>query len=166
MMSREYRRKQVITNRRTSRILPVFIRGEEEEIARGRRLSPSLNVQRRLSTVSQIHFPHGFEYHPQDYVPATGPEAQQIFFPSTIKTDQTASEQRRLSIVSQISQPIDAESIEKAKPKESSSRRRKILFILEPILSGLILFPILVLFWQCGWNLTLIFLSALNQFDR
>jgi hypothetical protein len=40
----------------------------------------------------------------------------------------------------------------------------RILFIVERIIIGLILFPIVVLFWQCGWNLVLILLNFINGY--
>lgn len=53
--------------------------------------------------------------------------------------------------------PLEEDSIQK-KTKE----RRRFLFIVEPIIIGLIIFPIIVLFWQCGWNLVLILLDSVN----
>jgi hypothetical protein len=38
------------------------------------------------------------------------------------------------------------------------------LFIIEPILTGCILFPLLVLFWDCGWNLFTVMLNSLNDY--
>ena len=163
-MSKNYRRRQVTNVRRKSTTLPVFIR-EQEEIDHGRRLSACVNVQRRLSTVSQIYLPHGSEYHPQEHVPPTGPESQQPFILTTIEDDQAVGEQRRLSIISQIYQPIDEEVYDQKEEGKLNERARKILFFLEPIITGLILFPILVLFWECGWNLILILLNRLNEFD-
>lgn len=52
-----------------------------------------------------------------------------------------------------------------AKDENFSDREKKFLFYFEPIISGLILFPILVLFWDCGWNLIPIFLNVLNGYD-
>jgi hypothetical protein len=45
-----------------------------------------------------------------------------------------------------------------------TKEHRRILFIVEPIIIGLILFPIIVLFWQCGWNLVLILLDLVNGY--
>ncbi|UJR17158.1 hypothetical protein I4U23_004054 [Adineta vaga] len=39
-----------------------------------------------------------------------------------------------------------------------------ILFIIEPIITGCLLFPLLVLFWDCGWNLIITMLNALNGY--
>ena len=45
-----------------------------------------------------------------------------------------------------------------------NKKSRKILFFIEPIFGGLILFPIIALFWECGWNLVQIYLNYLNTF--
>jgi hypothetical protein len=161
-MSQHYQRRQVSINRRKSTTAPVFIR-EQQEINNGHLLSTSFNVQRRLSTVSQIYLPHGLDYHPQSHVPPSGPEAQRTIFLPRFDDDQTTGEQRRLSVISRIYQPIEDENFDQYEEK-SITTKQKILFILEPIISGLILFPILVLFWECGWNLILIFLNRLNEF--
>ena len=42
--------------------------------------------------------------------------------------------------------------------------RYLILFLLEPILTGCLLFPLLVLFWDCGWNLAVTMLNSLNDY--
>jgi hypothetical protein len=34
----------------------------------------------------------------------------------------------------------------------SSNKRRTIFFICEPIIAGLFIFPLLIMFWQSGWN--------------
>jgi hypothetical protein len=163
-MSQHYRRKHVTNARRKSTTLPVFIR-EQEEIDHGRRLSACINAQRRLSTVSQIYLPHGSEYHPQNHVPPTGPESHQPFILTTIDNDQTTGEERRLSIISQIYQPVGEEIDDPTAEGNLNEKTRKILFFIEPIISGLLLFPILVLFWECGWNLILILLNRLNEFE-
>jgi len=163
-MSQTYRRKQVTTGRRQSTTLPVFIR-EQEEIDPSRRLSVCFNAQRRLSTVSQIYLPHGNEYHPQHHVPPIGPEAPQIFLSTTFHDDLTTKEDRRLSIISRVYDQIDEEISDEYQEETLNKITRRILFLIEPILTGLILFPILVLFWECGWNLVLILLNRLNEFD-
>jgi hypothetical protein len=163
-MSQTYRRKQVTTARRQSTTLPVFIR-EQEEIDPSRRLSVCFNAQRRLSTVSQIYLPHGDEYHPQHHVPPIGPEAPQLLLSTTFDDDLTNKEDRRLSIISRIYDPIDEEISDEYQEEKLNKITRRILFFIEPIITGLILFPILVLFWECGWNLVLILLNRLNEFD-
>jgi hypothetical protein len=161
-MAKNYRRKQVSNDRRKSTTLPVFVR--EQEIDDARSLSASINFQRRLSTVSQLYLPHGNEYHPQEHVPPTGPEAQQPIFLPAFEDDQTIGDQRRLSIISRIYEPSDGKISDEYEEKKSNKKTRKILYIIEPIISGLMLFPILVLFYECGWNLTLIFLNHFNGF--
>lgn len=37
---------------------------------------------------------------------------------------------------------------------------QQLLFLAEPIIDGLIFFPIVVLFWQCEWNLVLIIFAS------
>ena len=146
-------------NRRKSVVFAVPVgeeEGEENEMRNRRRLSSTLNGQRRYSTVSQLWLPHGSEYHPQDYVPPSGPEAPQTIFLSESQFDQS----RRFSVFHpQQEQEEEEEEIKLGK------KTKKVLFLLEPILSGLILFPILVLFWECGWNLVLIMLNVLNGFE-
>ena len=39
---------------------------------------------------------------------------------------------------------------------------RKFLSLAQPVIVGLIFFPVVVLFWQCGWNLGLIILDLIN----
>ncbi|UJR11052.1 hypothetical protein I4U23_015236 [Adineta vaga] len=164
-MSQNYQRRQVSSGRRQSTSLPVFLR-DSDELNLERRLSTCINFQRRLSTVSQLYLPNGTDYHPQAHVPPTGPEAQQPFLVTSIEND--TSDGRRLSIISHRFQPIDEEttdSIKESHIEKLDKHQRKALFISEPLISSLIIFPILVLFWECGWNLILIFLNRLNEFD-
>ncbi|CAF4095323.1 unnamed protein product [Adineta steineri] len=70
------------------------------------------------------------------------------------------SKECRLSINSQVSHSFEKDFVEK-KPKE---HHRRILFIMEPIIIGLILFPIIVLFWQCGWNVIFVLLNSVNRY--
>ncbi|CAF0768010.1 unnamed protein product [Adineta ricciae] len=164
-MSQNYQRRQVLSTRRQSTSLPVFLR-DSDEVNLERRLSTCVNVQRRLSTVSQLYVPHGTEYHPQEHVPPTGPEAHQPFLVTSVD-DEYASGGRRLSIISHRFEPIPedtSESIAESELGKLSKFHRNVLFICEPLISGLIIFPILVLFWECGWNLVLILLNILNGF--
>lgn len=39
-----------------------------------------------------------------------------------------------------------------------------LLFIIEPIITSCFLFPLLVLFWDCGWNLSVTMLNSLNNY--
>ncbi|CAF1049571.1 unnamed protein product [Adineta steineri] len=70
------------------------------------------------------------------------------------------SKECRLSINSQVSHSFEKDFVEK-KPKE---HHRRVLFIMEPIIIGLILFPIIVLFWQCGWNVIFVLLNSVNRY--
>ena len=156
-MSQHYYQKQFKADRRKSLQFAVSIVEEEEE-EEDRRLSVCLNAQRRLSTISQIYLPHGIEYHGQERLPPSGPEAQQTLILTTDENS-TIQQQRKLSI----NQQIDSETVEEDQLNNKTTKR--ILFLLEPMISGLILFPILVLFWQTGWNLILILFNLLNGFS-
>lgn len=144
-------------HRRKSLVFAIPIAEEEEENEmRNRRLSNTLNGQRRYSTISQLWLPYGNEYHPQDYVPPSGPEA-----PQTLFLGDAHDPSRRISI---FHRPTVIEEEEEEEEVKLGKKEKKVLFIIEPLVSGLILFPILVLFWECGWNLVLIMLNVLNGF--
>ncbi|CAF5062697.1 unnamed protein product, partial [Rotaria sp. Silwood1] len=166
-MSQNYQRKQVQSDRRKSTTLPIFIL-EQEENNNNRRLSLCPNNQRRLSTISQLYLPNGNDYHPQQHIPATGIENQQTTFLITTDdnnndndndNDNNLQVERRLSIV-----PSFYSNSNQYEQDNLNKYKKRILFIIEPIITGILLFPILVLFWETGWNLTLIFLNILNQF--
>ncbi|CAF0761712.1 unnamed protein product [Adineta steineri] len=70
------------------------------------------------------------------------------------------SKECQLSINSQVSHSFEKDFVEK-KPKE---HHRRVLFIMEPIIIGLILFPIIILFWQCGWNVIFVLLNSVNRY--
>ena len=173
-MTQNYHRRQGLkSERRKSTTLPVFLNDLDEEgegegedadgLRVPRRLSVCVNITRRLSTVSQLYLPHGNEYHPQDHIPPSGVDSQPSFLLSTLdegERDEGKSLPHRLSIVSHLYQPIDESAVAQGKEVKRSSRR--LLFVLEPLLSGVLLFPLLVLFWECGWNLVLILLNRLN----
>ncbi|CAF1462253.1 unnamed protein product [Adineta steineri] len=164
-MSRNYVRRQISSGRRKSTTLPVFLH-EQEEIQNARRLSTCASLQRRLSTISQTVLPHGDEYHPQQHVPPSGPEAPQSILVRSTDDDNNVFPSRRLSTISQKFNALDESftSSEEHKQEKLNKFHRKFLFIIEPILSGMFIFPILVLFWECGWNLILILLNRLNGF--
>ena len=82
-MSENYLRRQVGNDRRKLPTVPVFVREEEDENIVNHRFSVCLNNQRRLSTVSQLFFPHDEEYHSQEHVPPTGLESHQPFVLTT-----------------------------------------------------------------------------------
>ena len=112
------------------------------------------HVRRRVSTISQMYLPNGNEYYPQKRLPPTGPEGPQSFLFETVNDGSITGIRRQASIVTPIS-PKEEKYLDK--------RTRQILFLLEPILSGVILFPIIVLFWEAGWNLAIIVLDSLNN---
>ena len=179
-MSRNYHRRHVKDARRKSTTLPVFLTELSEEgdgemavgNAARRRPSVSVNANRRLSTVSQMFLPHGNEFHRQEYVPPVGVEAIDpvVMFIQQMEgdgsedgeSDSRVSHSRRLSTISQLYEPMkDAEDEKEKRPR---GRERTLLFIMEPLLTACLLFPIGSLFWQCGWNLVLIFLNVLNRY--
>lgn len=170
-MSQNYQRKQVQTNRRKSTTFPIFLNEQNEIDDNNRRLSicPS-NFQRRLSTVSQLYLPNGNEYLPQQRIPPTGPEYQQTFILTNEENnyENFDDNKKRLSIISTYYPKIDQLNIEKNFEDELNNKNKiknKILFIIEPILTGIIIFPILVLFWETGWNSSLIFLNTINNYS-
>ena len=167
-MTQNYQRRQVSSGRRQSTTLPVFLQDLEEHNL-GRRLSTTANLQRRLSTVSQLYLPHGDEYHPQAHVPPTGIEAPQSFLATSVSDDGIGIPSgRRLSTISHRFMPVTDDAIDAGKESDtgkSSKRQQTLLFAFEPLLSAFVLFPILVLFWECGWNLVLILLNQLNGFN-
>jgi hypothetical protein len=135
-MSQNYQQIQQANVRRQSTIAPVFVVEEEQNVPR--RFTTSANIQRRLSTISQIYLPHGDEYHGQQRIPPAGPEFQQHFLLKRVED----LDNRRLSIISQVSRPLEEDFVE----TKSKEHHRRTLFIMEPIITGLILFPIVVLF--------------------
>jgi hypothetical protein len=161
-MSQDYILRQATSILRTSTIPPVIIRAHEE-LDNRHRLSSCINSQRQLSTISQIYLPRGSEYYPQEHVPPTGPEAQQPFLLTTFEDDETTGEQNRFSVITSLYQTTGDETDEEYKGKKLNKKTRRILYIIEPIISGLILFPIIALFWQCGWNLAVLVLTHLSK---
>ncbi|CAF4883435.1 unnamed protein product [Rotaria sp. Silwood1] len=163
-MAQNYQQVQQITDRRQSTALPIFFREEHD-----RRVSLCINAQHRLSTVSQIYLPNGTEYHPQLLLPPNGLDApQQLFLTETTEQDNETMQRRRISIIPQkyppLQETINEEDVPEFNQEPTSQRRRIFLFFAQPIVSSLLVLPILVLFWQCGWNLTLIVLNRLNSF--
>ncbi|CAF4530691.1 unnamed protein product, partial [Didymodactylos carnosus] len=106
--------------------------------------------------VSQIYLPHGNEYHHQHKLPANGPELLENNF---VLNEDTVTG----SIKSADYCAIDEDTSDEYKFSKSSKRA---LFVLEPIITGLIIFPIIVLFWECGWNLVLIMLNEWNSYPH
>ncbi|CAF3685682.1 unnamed protein product [Rotaria sp. Silwood1] len=127
-------------------MLPVYlIQGKTP------RLSISNNNQRRLSIVSK-HFDN--EYQNQQQVQIIGSELSQPLS----NADGSTNRRRLTQIISLVDDNNNKENVVKLKG------RYLLLFIVEPILIGCLLFPLLVLFWDCGWNLTVTMLNSLNGF--
>jgi hypothetical protein len=170
-MSQDYLDSQAsIIERRSS--APSAILDSHEDSDDDRLANYSAHVQRHLSTVSQMYLPRGHEYYPQERIPPTGPEAQQPFILATLNNDYVDEDDdennrvhNRVSILTSVCPPITEETDEEFKGKKLNKKTRRILFIIEPILCGFLLFPMIVLFWQCGWNLNTIFLNYFNQFS-
>ncbi|CAF0842309.1 unnamed protein product [Rotaria sordida] len=151
-------------SRRQSAAHPIIMREEHDH-----RSSLCINAQHRLSSVSQIYLPYGTEYHPQSLVPPHGLDVpQQLFLTEATEQDNATMRRRQISMISQrhplLEETINEEDITESDQESITQRRRTFLFFIQPIVSGLLVLPILVLFWQCGWNLTLILLNHLNGF--
>jgi hypothetical protein len=120
-----------------------YIRKERSANQRTSTIAALVISRRHLSDLSQIRFPFVSEYQPQIHVPPIGPEAQLPFILTSTEDDETNDHE------------------EETTPDKTTKR---ILFFIEPVIGGLILFPIIALFWYCGWNLGLIFSNYLNNF--
>lgn len=114
------------------------------------------NVSRQFATISQICLPFGTEYQPQRRLPPRGSEAH-IPFVLTATEEHESDGEQRYSITAQTRQSASDETI-------LTTSTRRFLFVIEPVVGGLILFPIIALFWYCGWNLGLILSNHLNHF--
>ncbi|CAM4794541.1 unnamed protein product [Rotaria magnacalcarata] len=125
-------------------MLPVFLtKGENPH------LNTSNNNQRRFSIVSK-NFDN--EYHNQQQIQVIDSELSQ-----PLPNADGSTSRRRLTQIISIVENSEENVI---KPKG----RYLLLFIVEPILTGCFLFPILVLFWDCGWNLTVTMINSLNNY--
>lgn len=113
------------------------------------RLSISTNNQRRFSIVSK-NFDNQYDNH-QHIEVITSTLSQPL--PSVDGNNN----KRQLTQIIAITDNSEENVIE---PKG----RYLALFILEPIFTSCFLFPLLVLFWDCGWNLTATTLNALNNY--
>jgi hypothetical protein len=153
-MSQNYLRRKTTLGQRTSSVSTVVIRAPPTN---NNRISRFVNAQRQLSALSQIYLPTGADYYPQGRLPPTGPESQQPFILATLEEeDQNLNgEPSRISIITPVYSPED-------EGKQLTETARRILFIMEPILGGFIFFPIIALFWQCGWNLIATILEYSN----
>ncbi|CAF3696099.1 unnamed protein product [Rotaria socialis] len=125
-------------------MLPVFLtKGENPH------LNISNNNQRRFSIVSK-NFDN--EYHNQQQIQVIDSELSQ-----PLPNADGSTSRRRLTQIISIVENSEENDV---KPKG----RYLLLFIIEPILTGCFLFPILVLFWDCGWNLTVTMINSLNNY--
>jgi hypothetical protein len=152
-MSQDYLRRQPSIIERIFSV-PSVILDSNEDTDDNHRVNDSADAKHHLSTVSQIYLPSGHEYYPQQRVPPTGPEAQQPVILKPVEDDQYPSERRRSSIVT---------PLYRKKGEKLNKKTRRIFFFIEPIIGGLILFPIIALFWESGWNLVHIILNLLNK---
>lgn len=155
-MSVDYLRRQTLIVPRNSTIPSVVIR----EPGRNER-DPSRIVSGRLSRLTQLNVPHGDEYYPQDHVPPIGPEASTGYYLTAVAEDQDGGPKRTLSIITGFYPPTDEQ--QQQDQIKLNKKTLNILYIFEPILSGFILFPLIALFWQCGWNILTILINYFNQ---
>jgi len=162
-MSQDYLRRKTSIVQRTASISSVVLHPHEESDNNHDAIYPT-SVTRRLSNVSQVYIPRGRDYYPQERIPPTGPEAQKPFILTTVEDDPSSREQNGLSIQNSASQLINGDIDHPiSQGKRIYKRTRRILFFTEPIIGGVILFPIIALFWESGWNLVTIFLNILNK---
>ena len=157
-MSVDYLRRQTLIVPRNSTIPSVVIR--ERERNENNERQPSRIVSGRLSRLTQLNVPHGDEYYPQDHVPPIGPEASVGYYLTAVAEDQDGEPKRTLSIITGVYPTRDEQEQDQI---ELNKKTLNILYILEPILSGFILFPLIALFWQCGWNILTILINYFNQ---
>jgi hypothetical protein len=170
-MYENYQRRQQTSGRRQTMTLPVSP-GEEREQGLSRRLTRSINIHRRISAAPPIYLPNGHEYKSQARVPPAGAEILQQFVLSKVDEPDERISQRRLSIISEVCHPIEDDESERTSlineylvETKENKYHRIVLFIVEPIIVGLFLLPIIVLFWECGWNLVWILLNAINGYS-
>ena len=109
-------------------------------------------THRHVSRISQLYLPNGSDYQAQEHVPPTGIENQQQFLLTRIE------ERDHSSVI--VSRTTSDELFNK---QILNKKLLYSLYFLEPILSGVFLFPILILFWQCGWNFVI---SILDRFSH
>ena len=114
-------------------------------------LIPNKPSQRRFSILSQ-RFDNELDH--QQQIEVISSELSQ-----PVSNGDGLTHRRRLTqIISIVDQNQNEENL--IKPKG----RYLVLFILEPILTGCLLFPLLVLFWDCGWNLAVTMLNSFNDY--
>ncbi|CAF1224017.1 unnamed protein product [Adineta steineri] len=152
--------------------LPLSPVSPSDEVNRSARyLGTPTNVRQPLSSNSQIDLPFSDEYRSQERVPPAGVDVRRQFVSNRIgdSISNDSVTRRRLSIISENYYPIDDEDNQNEDNQtlietDNDKRRRRILFVVEPILVGLILLPIIVLFWDCGWNLVWTLLNTINGY--
>jgi hypothetical protein len=168
-MSLNNQERQPTNVRRQTLTLPTFPIDEEYRLVR--RLSGSGSIQHQIPTVPRISLPYVNEYRSQERVPPGGADLQRQVVLSRVEDSNRQINQRQLSVISEDYIPLVQEGEESEWENvpndvpiqtESHKRRRRILFIIEPIIVGFILLPIIALFWDCGWNLTWILLDKVN----
>ena len=176
-MHRNNPQEQSTNGRRQSLVLPVFPIDESHPFAR--QLSATMNVRNRSVSASQSFLLNGNEYRSQERIPPAGADIQRQRIYSRVEESVEPVNQRRLSIISEVSYPLDHQESRSESTindalirTRSDERRRRILFIVEPIIVGFIILPIVALFWECGWNIVWILLNTINgypstsQFDQ
>lgn len=140
---------------------------EQIEGSTTRRKNTAINSSRRFSIVSSAAAPSINEYRPQERIPPASAEFQHFLVKPDDVYDEPINE-RRLSVISEGNYSLDLDDDDTLINRSSPGRRYKqpncqALFILEPIVVGFFLLPVLVLFWECGWNMTWFVLNKFNQ---
>lgn len=156
------------TARRQTFTVPSSSTNEDDRFSR--RLSASTSIQTPTSPVSPVSFRLAEEYRSQQRVPPAGADFQRHRLLSRAEDTDEVVPQRRLSVISEAFYPIEddgdrtRDTIDIVGARRESDQRRRILFILEPIIVGVILLPIIALSWECGWNLVWILLNVINGY--
>ncbi|CAF0759240.1 unnamed protein product [Didymodactylos carnosus] len=144
-------------------ILPSSLAENEESLTT---INPTINVHKkspnifstcrekvivpRLSNVSNIS-----KYSPQKTISHNGHDSTEIKLNGSVKAFAKTTTDNILNISSE-------DNDEKLKYYKFC---KNLIFTFEPIFSGFILLPIIALFWQTGWNLTLITLKFSSSFN-
>ena len=176
-MRRNNQQERSTNARRQSLVLPALPISESRPFAR--QMSATMNVRNRSASVSQTFLLNGNEYRSQERIPPAGADIQRQRIYSRVEDSVEPVNQRRLSIISEVSYPMDHEESQNESTindaliqTKSDEHRLRILFFVEPIIVGFILLPIVALFWECGWNIVWILLNTTNgypstsQFDE
>jgi hypothetical protein len=168
-MSQNTQPRSSVSARGQTLTLPIFPIGEEHLSTR--RLSASVSVRQQYPTITQLNLPYGEEYRSQARVPPAGADFQRQRVYNPVEDSPEPVIQRRLSVLSEAFYPVEDEErrpestiSETLIQTESDKRHRRTLFILEPMIAGLILLPIITLCWECGWNLVWTLLNIINGY--